>query len=428
MGFPYTFGSARYGGFPFSYSMKGLIYIATNLYNGRSYVGQTRTSLTQRRKQHLRDAIADSVNHFHLALMQYGKEAFEWRILDEFSGSKEEVIHALNVAEEYHILKLKTLISEGGYNATKGGYASDKVERAVVRKTISKPVLQYGKDGVFIREFESITEACRHYGAKHHPDMIGRGIWRGFQWRVKDGAAFPRQIDPYVRPRRCSSVLVYTSEGEFLKEFESINSCKRELGRQYVVRKLTDEVFIQKHSVGSLLVFRKRGDEYPKRIKVNIIQPKYKESSNKSCEIPVLQYTREGVLVREFPSIVSAVKETGINHHSINLWCKRTPPLCIRDARTEYVWQISDGTSKSNIEIIQVSRKHYECKMEHRVIQYSKDGELIKVWKNTVQASLGTADSSNLIRKQCMGIPTRKQTKFIWKFYSPNYPQKIASA
>lgn len=428
MGLPYAFGSAKYGGIPFSYSMKGLIYIATNLYNGRSYVGQTRASLSQRRAQHLRDAVSDSVNHFHLALMQYGKDAFEWRVLDEFDGSKEEVIHALNVAEEYHILKLKTLISEGGYNATKGGYGSDKVERAVVRKTISKPVLQYGKDGVFIREFESITEACMYYGAKHHPGMIGRGIWRGFQWRVKNDEAYPRQIDPYVRPRRCSSVLVYTSEGEFFKEFDSINSCKQELGRQYAVRKLTDEVFIQKHSVGGLLVFRKRGDDYPKKIKVNIIQPKCKESFSKSCEIPVSQYTREGVFVREFSSISSAVRETGINHHSIELWCKRTPPLYVRDTRTKYVWQLSDGTPKPNIEIAKVDRKHYECKMEHRVIQYSKDGEFIKVWKNTGQASLGTADSSSLIRKQCMGIPTRKKTQFLWRYYSPDFPKSIVSA
>ena len=84
--------------------MKGIIYRATNSYNGKVYIGQTITSLKHRRSEHLRDAVSDSVNHFHLALMQYGKDAFEWDILDEFSGSREDVIHALNVAEEYHIL------------------------------------------------------------------------------------------------------------------------------------------------------------------------------------------------------------------------------------------------------------------------------------------------------------------------------------
>lgn len=410
--------------------MKGIIYIATNVFNGKSYVGQTRVALENRISQHFQSSKkSDSVNAFHHALLQYGKSGFEWRVLEEFEGTKEEVIHFLNVAEEYHILKLRTRICEGGYNATQGGYASDKFDGAVNRAYTSKAILQYDKNGNFVRGFESIADALRHYGVKHHTNFIGRGMWRGFQWRVKDEEDYPRKIDPYVRPRRSSAVIVYTSEGEFYKEYESINSCQNELGQKYSVRKFADVISIQEHTVGSLLVFRKRGDDYPKRILINVIRPKYKEKSERlRYDIPVLQYTRDGVFIREFSSKTEAVMETGVNHHSIDLWCKREPPLYVRDKRTEFLWQIKQGVPAPHIEVRGISVKQYEHKMEHRVIQYDRGGKFVRVWKNAYQASLASGDSSNLIKKQCEGVPTRKHPRFIWRYYSDNYPQEILIA
>ena len=118
--------------------MKGIIYIATNLFNGKSYVGQTIASLNRRRNQHLRNAVSDTVNHFHLALMQYGKEAFEWTVLDEFEGTKEEVIHALKVwkaqSPKAIILIISTLMP-----STIGSIASKK------QNTFQCPMPQAGR-------------------------------------------------------------------------------------------------------------------------------------------------------------------------------------------------------------------------------------------------------------------------------------------
>lgn len=166
--------------------MTGIIYKATNLYNGLIYIGQTRVSLAVRMKRHYQDAISDSSNHFHHALLQYGKEGFEWEVVDTFSGSKEEVIHALNVAEEYHILKYKSRISEYGYNATKGGYSSDKFEDAIRRRSKVdcryKSVLQYDLDGNFIKEYESISDIRREFDciSLNSNTFINRA-WRGYQ-------------------------------------------------------------------------------------------------------------------------------------------------------------------------------------------------------------------------------------------------------
>lgn len=409
--------------------MKGIIYIALNTYNGKRYIGQTRTSLEARKKQHFSDARRRSdVNHFHHALLQYGESGFEWSVLEKFEGSKEDVIHMLNVAEEYHILKNKTRISENGYNATQGGYGSDKFERAVKRKTCSKAVWQYDLDGNFIREYESISEVCREFGIKARHNFVARGMWRGFQWRFKGTDVLPTKISAYVRPRRSSKVLVYTSDGKFYKESESINRCKSELGYSFALRKLSDSVSIQQHSIGKMLVFRKRGEDYPKEIQVNIIMPKSKgkiESAEQN--IPVLQYSRDGKFIKEFPSILSAERETGICKQSIRLWCRREDPLVIRGKNmTKYLWRYKRGEITKDIDVQDYVVKDYESKMEHRVLQYDRDGKFIKVWKNIYQASICTGDSTNLIKKQCSGRHTRKTPAFVWRCYSETYPHVLA--
>lgn len=410
--------------------MKGLIYIATNRFNGRSYIGQTRASLENRMRQHIRDAKRpDSVNTFHFALAQYGESGFDWSILDEFEGTKEEVIHALNVAEEYHILKHKTRISEYGYNATQGGYASDKFDKAVNRKIQYKPVLQYDIDGNFIRGYDSITDVCREFGLKNHTNFVARGMWRGFQWRVKENENFPRKIDAYVRPKRSSSVLVYDSDGNFYKEYDSINKCKADLGKSFALRELKNEITIQRHTIGKMLVFRKRMDNYPQKIEVKVHYPKEKAHRDAPIEIPVLQYTREGKFMREYPSIQAAEIETGICNKSIRLWCNREEPIIVRGKdMTKYVWRFKDGEIRDRIDIRGYEVKEYVAKMEHRIIQYSKDGEFICIWKNTHTASLQTGESANTIIKQCKGMHTRKPSMYLWRNYSEDFPLSIKVA
>ena len=70
--------------------MKGIIYKATNTFNGKVYIGQTIAGLPKRKSQHYKDAKSDSDNIFHVALYQY-PNAFEWETIDTFTGTKEEV-------------------------------------------------------------------------------------------------------------------------------------------------------------------------------------------------------------------------------------------------------------------------------------------------------------------------------------------------
>lgn len=92
----------------------GLIYRATLLLDGRSYVGLTTHTLSKRKKQHIYDA-KNKKTYFYNALRKYHNENYwEWEIID-YANSLEE----LKEKEIFWIKQLKSL--ESGFNSTCGG-------------------------------------------------------------------------------------------------------------------------------------------------------------------------------------------------------------------------------------------------------------------------------------------------------------------
>lgn len=90
-----------------------LIYKATNLINGKCYVGQTTRSLDKRIKEH---SITTNKKPFQRALKKYGIENFIWEMLCE---CEDKLI--LNLRETMKIIVEHSHVSEGGYNLTWGG-------------------------------------------------------------------------------------------------------------------------------------------------------------------------------------------------------------------------------------------------------------------------------------------------------------------
>lgn len=92
-----------------------LIYKATNLINGASYIGQTIHSLEHRKAQHLEQARWGQKFKFQHALNKYGVENFKWEILEDGIDNLAE----LNSRETYWITNLDSYLE--GYNMTEGG-------------------------------------------------------------------------------------------------------------------------------------------------------------------------------------------------------------------------------------------------------------------------------------------------------------------
>lgn len=98
-------------------SAYGIIYVVTNLINGKRYVGQTIKGLDERKRQHLKDAkIAYHNAPLYKAMRKYGTDAFSWEIQD-YAFSREE----LNQKEIFYIQKYDSLCHGNGYNCASGG-------------------------------------------------------------------------------------------------------------------------------------------------------------------------------------------------------------------------------------------------------------------------------------------------------------------
>ena len=99
-----------------------IIYVITNLLNGKKYVGQTTRTLEERFSEH--KFCKDS--YIGKAIRKYGEENFKAEVLEECSTLEE-----LNEREKYWIAKLNTLVPNG-YNLNGGG--SNAIPTETTRK------------------------------------------------------------------------------------------------------------------------------------------------------------------------------------------------------------------------------------------------------------------------------------------------------
>lgn len=93
----------------------GAVYLATNLINGKQYVGLTTTSLEERWERHLDQVSRKNASLIHKAIAKFGEENFTIEIIDSANSPED-----LRAKERKWIKELNTL-TPNGYNVTKGG-------------------------------------------------------------------------------------------------------------------------------------------------------------------------------------------------------------------------------------------------------------------------------------------------------------------
>lgn len=93
----------------------GLIYIITNDFNDKVYIGQTTTNINTRFNQHCKKCVLASRHHkLQNAIKKYGKNNFHIQELENNIP-----IDELNRKEIEYIEKYNSF--NNGYNSTKGG-------------------------------------------------------------------------------------------------------------------------------------------------------------------------------------------------------------------------------------------------------------------------------------------------------------------
>jgi hypothetical protein len=195
------------------------------------YIGLTKNPLSIRLSQHMTDS---NSNH--------GTYKKHW-IQQLHKLNLKPTIHPIKVLnctlEEAYLIeqKLIQVYKLKGYKLTnlsdKGVHKSIK---CYTRPKIAREVLQYSLEGVFITQYNSISEAAEKVQGTL------KGIWKalngrrsafGYQWQYKVTEIVSKtiaSIDLNTTPKKWVKVDQYSVESIFIKTWDSITAAKKAVG------------------------------------------------------------------------------------------------------------------------------------------------------------------------------------------------------
>lgn len=126
--------------------MTGIIYKATNLINGKVYIGQTIKKFKKRIIEHISAAKNNTGYVLHNAISKYGQENFKWEILKRCD------VDDLNNEEVLYIKKYNSYYGNNcGYNMTFGGDSKGittlETREKIRQSKLGKKNPNFGKSG-----------------------------------------------------------------------------------------------------------------------------------------------------------------------------------------------------------------------------------------------------------------------------------------
>jgi hypothetical protein len=131
----------------------------------------------------------------------------------------------------------------------------------------------------------------------------------------------------------------------------------------------------------------------------------------KKLSKPVLQYTKEGILVKTWDSATLAAKSLNKSHSAAITECCRG----LRPYIYGFIWRHVDNPIEEPQKII--NRKEKSEKIPpyyHPIEQYDKNGNFIKLWNNAREISRSLKIKSGSI-SQCLNGKHKSAGGFIWK-------------
>jgi group I intron endonuclease len=205
-----------------------IIYKATSITTGKSYIGQTWRTFKARKAEHFRGAAnvkdVKVPTIFNLAMSQLGTADFEWEILETCDSAQH-----CNEREKFYIKLLNTL-APNGYNATTGGTGMDNTMSEAVRNKIASTMV--------------LLHADPEYQAKMYPKLKGlmppnKGVPMTEQQKAKVSAARkaiyldPTYVNPNVGQKRTGKALKNVQEGHAKRVLPKGDEWTKAHGNQY---------------------------------------------------------------------------------------------------------------------------------------------------------------------------------------------------
>lgn len=246
-----------------------IIYKICNTINNKIYIGETIRPIEKRWQQHLNKAKDFFIQgHLQLAMRKYGIENFYIEKIEDCKNQERFD------REKYWIKYYDSFYN--GYNSTLGGEgtqqydynlffllwnkgktiteiceetgASDTTVQVALKtfgitykdhinRIFATPVLQYNKDGKFIKKYDSANDAGRAMGKINGGNIIKccKGEIKtscGFIWKYETDNTSIEQL-VFLKKKRTTGrpVLQYDLQNNFLAEYESCEEAGRQLNK-----------------------------------------------------------------------------------------------------------------------------------------------------------------------------------------------------
>lgn len=347
--------------------MKYIVYLTKNIVNHKIYVGVHKTEDPDVFDGYLGNGVSikdqSKLKHpkepFHYAVKKYGISNFKRSTIKIFDTLKE----ALKLEEE--IVNEEFIKRKDTYNITLGG-GMPPIKQIVT--------YQFDLEGNFINKFESILHAAKSIGiddsaiafAIKHKTISGNYLWSNTS---------EIDVTQYNTCLQNIKVYLYTKEGEFAYEFNSLNDCCKFLGMSLGP---VQRAFYQKWKIGNYYISDTKLDYYkPEKIQLSG---------------DYHQYDLNGTYIQSFTSRQELIKHFGCNMDGVNQYIRMGKPY------KGYLW--GRGNKQDSV-------KPYKLKEKVRKVgQYTLDGELVKIYDTVRSARKDFANVSKVLKgqaSQCKG-------------------------
>lgn len=356
-------------------NFKYIVYITTNLVNKKIYIGVHKTTTPFHFDGYLGNGVRIQDKHtykfsktpFQMAVNKYGVNNFLRKTIKVFDTLSDALSLEKVLVNEEFIKRNDT------YNIALGGG---------LPLVPTKTIYQYTLEGVFIKEWPSITEASIYYKCSN--STIGKAIFDrtpsvGFLWT--DYKYEKIELNSFKIDENKTVVYIYDTNGVFIEEFKSIGEASRKLQ--------IDVQTISKSIRGKYCVNKQY---YCSDIKYDIfpIPPKTDHKKDK-----LYQYDLQGNFIKEWENYNEVKKffkkDIGI-HAAIRL----------NNSCMGYQWS---WEKLPNMKALSPKTK------ARKVGKYTMEGELIQIF-NTVRAAkadtCGAARAVKGLRKSAGG--------YLWKY------------
>lgn len=282
-----------------------------------------------------------------------------------------------------------------------------------------EPVLQFDMEGKFVKKFDSAAQAAGEFNVSVfslYSCLQGKvNTCAGFQWRYQRDLGDNQGDAPSIEPnkkkimKRYTSIFQFSLQGKFIREYASVRDASKKLGinNRCITSCLSGAV---KTGGG----FQWRSGDNP-MFKEGIIHLEPIRYPHTIAYQPILQFDKDGNLVKEYDTAREAAKEVGISLQSIRL-CLKGETYSAGGFQWEKKEEISSILlNKGEYKISPLKKKIKDTKVRREILQFDLEGKFIKKHQSITRAARLMGKSLSPIRKS---LKDSKSTAydFQWRY------------